>query len=169
MPNKATNVNPIRMDFSVPPPPLLNRPFLSNPVQSLSNPAQSMMPPNMQLPRPPPNLQQPLRPPGPPIRPIETTSPWTRPVDPVAVTATFGGPSYQLFGGNGPAWSLPPMQRPPTGGIGGTAGSMMQPPSRPPGTSLQQGGQQQQQQNFLFQPGPSALEKLLQQTPKPPQ
>ena len=26
-----------------------------------------------------------------------------------------------------------------------------------------------QQQNFLFQPGPSALEKLLQQTPKPPQ
>merc|ERR1712183_991219 len=68
-----------------------------------------------------------------------------RPVTSAEMAATFGGPSYSLFSGNSPTWSLPP--------------------------SRQQGpGQQQQrpqamnQQNFLFQSGgPSPLEKLLQQ------
>ena len=117
----------------------------------------------------PPGLGGPGGPMRPPQRPAETTSPWTRPVDPVAVTATFGGPSYQLFGGNGPAWS------PGLGGLGGLGGPggprgpggpMMQPPPQRPSMTSQNNPQQQ---NFLFQPGPSALEKLLQQTPKPPQ
>jgi len=155
MPMMKTSVAPIRMDFSVPPPPLLHRPFLQQP----------MVQPTMQ----PPGLGGPGGPMRPPQRPAETTSPWTRPVDPVAVTATFGGPSYQLFGGNGPAWS------PGLGGLGGLGGPggprgpggpMMQPPPQRPSMTSQNNPQQQ---NFLFQPGPSALEKLLQQTPKPPQ
>ena len=60
--------------------------------------------------------------------------------------------------GNGPAWSLPPMERPQ-----GSQVPMMQPP--PPRIAATS----QANQNFLFQPGPSPLEKLLQQNPKPPQ
>ena len=127
-----------------------------------------MRPPAMQ----PQGLGGPGGPMRPPQRPAETTSPWTRPVDPVAVTATFGGPSYQLFGGNGPTWS------PSLGGLGGLGGPggprglggpggpLMQPPPQRP---LMTSQNNTQQQNFLFQPGPSALEKLLQQTPKPPE
>ena len=98
-----------------------------------------------------------------PPRPFETSSPWARPaVDPAAVAATFRGPSYQLFAGNGPAWSLPPMERPQRPQIPMMAQS--RPPMIPPTSQTNQ----QPQQNFLFQPGPSPLEKLLQQNPKPP-
>ena len=175
MPTMKTSVASIRMDFSVPPPPLLHRPFLQ---QSMVQPA--MQPPGLGVsggPMRPPAMQpQGLGGPGgpmrPPQRPAETTSPWTRPVDPVAVTATFGGPSYQLFGGNGPTWS------PSLGGLGGLGGPggprvlggpggpLMQPPPQRP---LMTSQNNTQEQNFLFQPGPSALEKLLQQTPKPPE
>ena len=136
--------------------------------KTVSNLQQPMVQPAMQ----PPGLGGPGGPMRPPQRPAETTSPWTRPVDPVAVTATFGGPSYQLFGGNGPTWS------PSLGGLGGLGGPggprglggprgpLMQPPPQRP---LMTSQNNTQEQNFLFQPGPSALEKLLQQTPKPPE
>jgi len=142
----AENVAPIRMDFSVPPPPLIQRPFLP-----------STTPPNIQpnivgIRGGQPNIQKQIS------RPLEPSSPWTRPVDPAAVAATFRGPSYQLFAGNGPAWSLPPMERPQ-----GSQVPMMQPP--PPRIAATS----QANQNFLFQPGPSPLEKLLQQNPKPQQ
>ena len=51
-------------------------------------------------------------------------------------------------------------------GLGGPGGPLMQPPPQRP---LMTSQNNTQQQNFLFQPGPSALEKLLQQTPKPPE
>lgn len=64
-----------------------------------------------------------------------------------AAAATFRGPAYSLFAGSNPSWSL--------------------------GPSNQQRPQQQQhhhhnQHHQLFQPGPSPLERLLQQNKQPP-
>ena len=89
-------------------------------------------------------------------------NPWIRPE---AISATFGGPSYQLFSGNSPVWSLQ------------TQNSSERPPNLQLRTPLQPNPQtsaayqnvarpQMNRQNFLFQPGPSPLEKLLQQNPK---
>ena len=96
---------------------------------------QTVLPMDFSVPPPPLPFQ----------RPPPTASNWPRNIDPISINATLRAPSYQLFGGQGPAWCLPNqtnLQRPP-------------PPSntRPP-------------HNFLFQPGPSALEKLLQQNPR---
>ena len=107
------------LDFSVPPPPIFNQ-----------GPRFDMPPP----------LQ--TRPSWPLLNP-------PRPVTSAEVAATFGGPSYSLFSGSNPTWSLPTSrqeQNPPR-------------PPQPPQT------QSLNQQNFLFQPGPSPLEKLLQQNP----
>jgi hypothetical protein len=107
---------PPQMNFSVPPPPLMNRP-------------------------PPPSQRFDLR----------GQNPWTRPqqqlketISAAALSATFTGPSYSLFSGNSPSWSLnapPSPQRPTTR------------PQQQPSASAA---------NFLFQPGPSPLERLLQ-------
>ena len=133
--------------------------------------SQEDLKPSYMMPRQPPRPAQPsiqslpmdFSVPPPPIpRPVAPqASPWPsygaqppRPVDPAAVVATFGGPSYSLFAGNNPSWSIggghqrpsgppPPNLRPPLG----------QPP--PP-----------QGQNFMFQSGPSPLERLLQQNPR---
>ena len=126
-PQRPNNMQqqPISMDFSVPPPPIMGNTGYSQP--QAAGPRFDVPPP---LPRPSW---------GPLIHP-------QRPVTSAEMAATFGGPSYSLFSGNSPAWSLPSRQQAP--------------------------GQQQQrpainQQNFLFQSGgPSPLEKLLQQNPK---
>merc|ERR1719510_362092 len=126
-PQRPNNMpqQPLSMDFSVPPPPIMGN--MGYPQAAAAGPRFDMPPP---LPRPSW---------GPLIHP-------QRPVTSAEMAATFGGPSYSLFSGNSPAWSLPSRQQAP--------------------------GQQQQrpainQQNFLFQSGgPSPLEKLLQQNPK---
>ena len=122
-PQRPMYPNPQRsqmaMDFSVPPPPIFNQ-----------GPRFDMPPP----------LQQ--RPTWPLLNP-------PRPVTSAEVAATFGGPSYSLFSGSNPTWSLPTSRQ-----------EQNQPRSiQPPNT------QSLNQQNFLFQPGPSPLEKLLQQNP----
>ena len=124
-PQRPNNMQqqPISMDFSVPPPPIMGS---NTGYPQAAGPRFGVPPP---LPRPTW---------GPLIHP-------QRPVTSVEMAATFGGPSYSLFSGNSPSWSLPSRQQAP--------------------------GQQQRpamnQQNFLFQSGgPSPLEKLLQQNPK---
>ena len=129
-PQRPNNMQqqPLSMDFSVPPPPIIGN--TGYPQAVSAGPRFDIPPP---LPRPSW---------GPLIHP-------QRPVTSAEMAATFGGPSYSLFSGNSPTWSLPPSRQ------------------QGPGQQQQQRPQAMNQQNFLFQSsGPSPLEKLLQQNPK---
>ena len=130
-PQRPNNMQqqPLSMDFSVPPPPIMGNTGYPQ-ASATAGPRFDMPPP---LPRPSW---------GPLIHP-------QRPVTSAEMAATFGGPSYSLFSGNSPTWSLPPSRQ------------------QGPGQQQQQRPQAMNQQNFLFQSsGPSPLEKLLQQNPK---
>ena len=135
-PNPSQNV-PLQMDFSVPPPNLNQQPRLS------LQPAFPTQPLRL-----PPQLQA-LREPGP--------SNWPRPE---ALPPPYVGPSYQLFAGNSPTFSPFPLGNNQERSPANFPNAQVPPPSsnnpRPP----------MNRQNFLFQPGPSPLEKLLRQNPK---
>ena len=120
----------------------LNKPsyLTRTPQRPLRNQAP-MRPLPMDFSVPPPPIPRPfVPPPWPPLG-------QPRPVDPAALVATFGGPSYSLFAGNNPSWSLGSNERPRS--------------TRPPPPP-------HQGQNFMFQSGPSPLERLLQQNPRFP-
>lgn len=109
------------------------------PVANISSVAGSALPMDFSVP-PPPILQH--RAAGP------ATLAWSD------ASVNLQAPSYQLFGGNGPAWCIP--SRPM---LTQTFNQPVQRPTVP-------GPRQPLSSTYLFQPGPSALEELLRQNPK---
>ena len=123
----------------------LNKPsYMSRtPQRPLQQAPMRTLPMDFSVP-PPPIPRTLVPPPWPPVgqpRPVDP--------DPATLAATFGGPSYSLFAGTNPSWSLGSNERP-------------RPPTRPPPPLPHQG------QGFMFQSGPSPLERLLQQNPRFP-